>query len=135
MKTHKFQQIRIRINTPGESVRYSAQTDKQYAHIKALFVSMPEDRLIPGSLLGLKVNNQEVFEDIHEVRMLTSGHQVAPNAKFFVFEERFEAAGSTVEGRMTDGGTPLNADMPGVPVQPQGYPYEAKIYLWLTNER
>ena len=83
MKYHKFQQIRVRINTPGESVRITAQTDKQYAKIRAIYVSLPEERLVPGSLLGLKVNNQEVFEDVHDIRLLTSGHLVAPNQKFF----------------------------------------------------
>ena len=39
MKNHKFQQIRVRINTPGESVRITAQTDKQYAKIRAIYVS------------------------------------------------------------------------------------------------
>lgn len=138
MKNHKFQQIRVRINTPGESVRITAQTDKQYAKIRAIYVSLPEERLVPGSLLGLKVNNQEVFEDVHEIRLLTSGHQVAPNQKFFFFEEHLEAAGSSVEGRLTDGGTPINqAFSAGADESflPMGYPYEAKIYLWLTNEK
>ena len=138
MKNHKFQQIRVRINTPGESVRITAQTDKQYAKIRAIYVSLPEERLVPGSLLGLKVNNQEVFEDVHEIRLLTSGHQVAPNQKFFFFEEHLEAAGSSVEGRLTDGGTPINqafSAAAGESFLPMGYRYEAKIYLWLTNEK
>lgn len=138
MKNHKFQQIRVRINTPGESVRITAQTDKQYAKIRAIYVSLPEERLVPGSLLGLKVNNQEVFEDVHEIRLLTSGYQVAPNQKFFFFEEHLEAAGSSIEGRLTDGGTPINqvsSAAASEPYLPIGYPYEAKIYLWLTNEK
>jgi hypothetical protein len=138
MKNHKFQQIRVRINTPGESVRITAQTDKQYAKIRAIYVSLPEERLVPGSLLGLKVNNQEVFEDVHEIRLLTSGHQVAPNQKFFFFEEHLEAAGSSIEGRLTDGGTPINQVSSAAAIEPylpMGYPYEAKIYLWLTNEK
>jgi hypothetical protein len=131
MKKHKFQQIRITVNSPGESLRLSAQTDKQYARIRGIYVSLPQESLIAGTMLGLKVNNQEVFEDLHEVKLLTSGNQVAPNQKFFVFEEHLDAGGSAIEGRLTDGASidPLQGDLPV-----EGYPYEAKIYLWLSNE-
>ena len=138
MKNHKFQQIRVRVTQPGEAIRFNAQTDKQYARIRGIYVSVPEERFVPGCLLGLKVNNQEVFEDVHEVKLLTSGNQVAPNKKYFFFEEQLDAAGSTVEGRFTDGQTQLalgiaaNAE---VSFSSYGYPYEVKIYLWLTNEK
>ena len=132
MKNHKFQQIRVTVTKPGDSIRFNAQTDKQYARIRGIYVSIPEERLVPGCLLGLKVNNQDVFEDVHEVKLLTSGNQVAPNQKFFFFDEHLDAAGSTVEGKFTDGQTPVITE-PGNQVF--GYPYEVKIYLWLTNEK
>jgi len=69
MKNHKFQQIRVRVTQPGEAIRFNAQTDKQYARIRGIYVSVPEERFVPGCLLGLKVNNQEVFEDVHEVKL------------------------------------------------------------------
>lgn len=87
MKNHKFQQIRVTVTKPGDSIRFNAQTDKQYARIRGIYVSIPEERLVPGCLLGLKVNNQDIFEDVHEVKLLTSGNQVAPNQKYFFFEE------------------------------------------------
>jgi hypothetical protein len=80
--------------------------------------------------LGLKVNNQDIFEDVHEVKLLTSGNQVAPNQKFFFFEEHLDAAGSTVEGRYTDGQPAVENGSSAF-----GYPYAVKIYLWLTNEK
>ena len=139
MKNHKFQQIRVTVTKPGDSIRFNAQTDKQYARIRGIYVSIPEERLVPGCLLGLKVNNQDIFEDVHEVKLLTSGNQVAPNQKFFFFEELLDAAGSTVEGRFTDGQTQLavpNSDVNGDTGNGFfGYPYEVKIYLWLTNEK
>jgi hypothetical protein len=124
MKNHKFQQIRVRIAAAGESVRFSADTDKQYARVRGIFVSTPSDQVLVGTMLGLKINGQEVFDDAHEIRMISCGNQVAPNKKFFHFEEQIEAGGSAVEGRLTDGGT--------APVA--SYPYEAKIYLWLLND-
>jgi hypothetical protein len=124
MKNHKFQQIRIRINASGESVRFTAETDKLFAIVKAIYVSLPDSRMLVGTSLGLKINGQEVFDDAHEVRLLTCGNQVAPNKKFFHFEERIEAGGSAVEGRFTDPGTLYNVT----------YPYDVKVYLWLVNE-
>ena len=138
MKNHKFQQIRVTVTKPGDSIRFNAQTDKQYARIRGIYVSIPEERLVPGGLLGLKVNNQDIFEDVHEVKLLTSGNQVAPNQKYFFFEELLDAAGSTVEGRFTDG-QPAISIAPSASVEngysAYGYPYEVKIYLWLNNEK
>ena len=140
MKNHKFQQIRVRVSDFGESVRINAQTDKQYAKIRGVYVSLPDDLLLSGALLGLRVNNQEVFEDAHEVKLITSGHQVAPNKKFFFFEEHLEAGGSAIEGKFTDGGlealseSPSKLELLRARKAESGYLYEAKIYLWLTNE-
>jgi hypothetical protein len=122
MKNHKYQQIRIRIEQPGASVRFNAQSDKQYARIRGIFVLLPEAQVLAGTTLGLKVNNQEVFDDAHDVRMLTCGQEVAPNDKFFFFEELVEAAGSTIEGRVTDN-TPAGFEA-----------YDVFLYLWLTND-
>ncbi len=140
MKNHKFQQIRVRVTDFGESVRINAQTDKQYAKIRGIFVSLPDEQLLMGSLLGLRVNNQEVFEDAHEVKLITSGHQVAPNQKFFFFEEHLEAGGSAIEGKFTDGGEGVfsgnsaKLQLMRERKTQSGYLYEVKIYLWLTNE-
>jgi len=140
MKNHKFQQIRVRVTDFGESVRINAQTDKQYAKIRGIFVSLPDEQLLAGSLLGLRVNNQEVFEDAHEVKLITSGHQVAPNKKFFFFEEHLEAGGSAIEGKFTDGGEDVfsgnsaKLQLMRERKTQSGYLYEVKIYLWLTNE-
>ena len=140
MKNHKFQQIRVRVTDFGESVRINAQTDKQYSKIRGIFVSLPDEQLLMGSLLGLRVNNQEVFEDAHEVKLITSGHQVAPNKKFFFFEEHLEAGGSAIEGKFTDGGieafalSPSAVELMRERKAESGYLYEVKIYFWLTNE-
>jgi len=140
MKNHKFQQIRVRVTDFGESVRINAQTDKQYSKIRGIFVSLPDEQLLMGSLLGLRVNNQEVFEDAHEVKLITSGHQVAPNKKFFFFEEHLDAGGSAIEGKFTDGGEGVfsgntaKLQLMRERKTQSGYLYEVKIYLWLTNE-
>jgi hypothetical protein len=72
----------------------------------------------------MRVNNQEVFDDAHDVRLLTCGQQVPPNDRFFLFEEFLEAGGSTIEGRVTDPGSGGAAFTE----------YEVILYLWLTND-
>ena len=124
MKNHKFQQIRVRVTGSGQTVRFSAQTDKQYSRIRGLFVLLPEDRALAGTCVGLRVNNQEVFDDTHDVRLLTSGQQVPPNDRFFRFEEFVEAGGCSLEGRVTDPDTGAAAFTE----------YEVTLYLWLTND-
>ena len=52
------------------------------------------------------------------------GQGVAPNQKFFLFEEYIEASGNAFEGRYRDAG-----------IQGATYPYEAKVFLWLVNEQ
>lgn len=138
MKNHKFQQLRVQVPAPGSSVRFLAQTDKQYARIRGLFVSLPEERVLAGASLGLRVNNQEVFDDAHEVRLLTCGQQVPPNERFFFFEEVLEAAGSSIEGRLSDP-VPLAAPFQAMASDGGGDSggatgYEAIVYLWLTND-
>lgn len=123
MKNHKYQLIRIGVPTPGAQVRFSGETDKGYAQLKGVFVATPGVIYDIGSSMSLKVGGLDVFDEDHDVRLVTSSLSVAPNKKFYEFPESLEAGGTTVEGRYTDAG---NTD--------QGYPYEAKLYLWLSND-
>ena len=124
MKNHKFQQITVRFDLPGDVKRFSAETDKQFARLRGIYVSMKSETALIGTQLGFKVNGQDVFDEAHEVRLLTCGNQVAPNNKFFLFEEYLEAGGSSIEGKLTDGAI-LNES---------AYPMDVRIYLWLINE-
>ena len=158
MKSTKFQQIRIRISEAGQSVRHGAELDKNYRWIKGIFVSIPEEIAIAATTLGLKIGQYDLIDPSHEVRLLTSGQEVSPNNRFFVFPEIVEANGATVELLYTDGAiypllSDVNADPNGVvdtnrtasrgliansAVYPQNpahvrFPYDARIYLWLTN--
>ncbi|OYU82635.1 MAG: hypothetical protein CFE24_14935 [Flavobacterium sp. BFFFF2] len=135
MKNHKFQQIRVRVTEPGQSLRIVAETDKQYNRIRGIYISMPLESLMVGTMLGLKVNNQEVFDDNHEVKLISCGIQVAPNQKFFLFEEHLDGGGSAIEGKFTDGGTIAVSQLGGDLDPNNPFPYEARIYLWLTNEK
>jgi hypothetical protein len=88
--------------------------------------------------------------------MITCGQNVAPNKRFFLFEEVVEANGTVVSGLYTDGqinpylttnGQAITGVLgvsdfmptvanPNVPVNPAGvvYPYDLQVQLWLTND-
>lgn len=123
MKNHKFQMIRIGVPVGGATVRYNGETDKSYSRIRGIFVALPDPKVEYGATLSLKVGGQDVFDDDHDVRLISCGQGVAPNDKFFRFEEKIEAGGSAFEGRFTDPA-----------IEGVNFPYEAKVFLWLVNE-
>lgn len=154
MKNNKFQRIRLRVSSAGETLRFNAVCDKGFRNIKGIFVSLPQDKAIQGSMLGFRLNNVEVLDDGHEVKNLTASNGVAPNSKFFLFPEKIEAMGGSIEGRYTDGSKyPLLVDngedsgvydpgkvdfktLAGYTTNPYGvvFPYDVIINIWLTNE-
>jgi len=156
MKNHFWQHIRIRVNSPGASIRFNVDSEKTYKRVKAIRVIYPQAAAEIGSTLGLTCNNKEVFKDDHEVRMLTCGPNVPPNKRFFEFEEVVDAGGSVINGRYTDGAVNpfltangqaisgvlgVNDFMPANPNPAQQsnpnqvvYPYDVQVQLWLTND-
>ena len=158
MRSTKFQQIRIRISEAGQSVRHGAELDKNYKFLKGIYVSIPEDIAIAATTLGLKIGQYDLLDPSHEAKLLTSGQAVSPNSRFFLFPEVIDANGATLEVLYTDGAiypllSDVNADPNGVvdtnrtaskgliansALYPQNpahvrFPYDARIYLWLTN--
>lgn len=154
MKNNKYQRIRIRVSKSGETIRFNGVCDKGYRLMKGIFVSMPQDKAIQGSMLGFRLNNIELLDDGHEVKLLTCSGGVAPNSRFYVFPERIEANSGSIEGRFTDGSKyPLLVDngedqgvfdpgkvdfknLAGYNPNPFGvvFPYDVIIHLWLVNE-
>lgn len=116
--------LRVSVPSAGASVRFNGETDKGYKRLQGIFVSVPDPRIEMGSAMSLKVGGVDVFDEEHDIRLITCGSGVAPNDKFFRFEEHLEGAGSAFEGRYTD------AALDGV-----SYPYEAKVFFWLTNDQ
>ena len=123
MKNHKFQMIRISVPGPSASVRFTGETDKGYKRVRGVFVALPSPTLEYGSTLSLRVSGMDIFDEDHDVRLITAGLGVAPNEKFFLLEEFIEAGGVAFEGKFKDAG-----------LEGTTYPYEAKVFLWLINE-
>lgn len=116
----KYQLIKFIVPQAGAVVNINANSDRLYKNINGLFASLPEDKAFAGSTLQLFVNDQEVFPEGYELKMITCGEQVSPNERLYNVEE--EAAGSTIKGKFTDGG------------QAVSYPYTGTLYLKLEEK-
>lgn len=127
MKLSKYQLIKVKVNNAGESVKFSAETDKLYEKVQGIYVSLPKDESHFGSTLELRVAEQEIFPEGFETKLLATSQHVSPGERFFNFDndEVIEAKGSYVEGRYTDGGYTTGIT----------FPYILNIYLKLKSDK
>ena len=121
MQEIKYQIIKIPITSPGEKVKFSADTDKMYKQITGLDGSLPEEKAITGTTLELKIADKEIFPEDFEIRMITTGINLSPNDRFYEKVQEV-AQGNRIEGRLSDSS---KADI---------YPYVAKLYLRLEQK-
>jgi hypothetical protein len=126
MKLTKYQIIKVKVDNPGQTVKFSAETDKLYMKVKGIYVSMPKDTSHFGSTLELRIAEQEVFPEGFETKLLAASQSSSPNERFAIFDadEIIEARGSQIEGRFVDGGFDDGST----------FPYVMNIYLKLKNE-
>lgn len=126
MKLTKYQIIKVKVDAPGQTVKFSAETDKLYQKVQGMYVSMPKDESHFGSTLELRIAEQEVLPEGFETKFLAASQSSSPNERFFMFDkdETIEAKGSYIEGRFVDGGF-----ITGIT-----FPYTMNIYLKLKNE-
>jgi hypothetical protein len=117
MSDIKYQLIKIEIKQSKEKVRFWADTDRLYAKVTGLMMSMPQDSI--RASIELSINNTEIFPEDYEVKLLSTTENVAPDERFYTLE--CEAKGSRVEGKLQDSGTSRD------------FPYTALLYLRLEN--
>lgn len=127
MKLTKYQIIKVQVESAGSTVSISAETDKLYARVESLYVSLPNEDSHFGSSLSLRIAEEEIFPEGFETKLLAVNQSTSPNERFFQFgaDEKVEAGGSHLEGRFTDGGYTTNVK----------FPYTMNIYLKLINEK
>jgi len=122
MSEIKYQLLKIKVSTSGESIKFSADSDKKYNRLTGLFASLPDTgNAMFGSTLEFKIADKEIFPEDFEIKMISCGQNVATNERFYDQLDE-EAQGNRLEGRFTDGG---NAS---------SYPYTAKLYLRLEEK-
>ncbi len=127
MKLTKYQIIKVKVDSAGQTVKFSAETDKLYQKVQGIYVSMPKDTSHFGSTLELRIAEQEIFPEGFETRMLAVNQSTSPNERFAMFDtdEVIEARGSHMEGRFVDGGFDDGST----------FPYVMNLYLKLKNEK
>lgn len=125
MKLTRYQLIKVKVETPGQVVRFSAATDKLYSKVEGIYVSLPKDESHYSSTIELRIAENEVFPEGFETKLLATNQSVSPNERFMIFDndELVEAGGSIIEGRFSDGGF-----SDGIV-----FPYTLNIYLKLKN--
>jgi hypothetical protein len=120
MNAIKYQIVKVTVPVAGATVNINFNTDKLYKKITGILVTVPYlMSFLNKSTLMLSVNDQEIFPDEFEVKLITCDSYVPTNERFYKLEE--EADGSTVKGKFKDGGV-----MNGIT-----YPYTANLYLKL----
>ncbi len=122
MAKAKYQLIKFNVPAARSTINIFANSDKLYKRITGIFASLPNDNAFSGSTLQLYVNEEEIFPEGFELKMITCGNQVTPNERFYLADE--VASGSTIRGKFTDGG-----QVTGVT-----YPYTGILYLRLENK-
>lgn len=116
----KYQIIKVAIPNAEALVSVTVNTDKLYKHISGLLITMPFD--IPASdkcQCSININDNEIFPENFEVKLLVSDLAIPVNERFYGIEELAE--GSTVKVKFKDGGNAPN------------YPYQASVYLKLEE--
>jgi hypothetical protein len=122
MNAIKYQIVKINVPSAGAMVNINFNSDKLYKKITGILVTVPYVMsFLNKSTLSLSINDQEVFPDDFEVKLITCDSYVPTNERFYKLEE--DADGSTVKGKFKDGGA-----MNGIT-----YPYTAYLYLKLEE--
>jgi hypothetical protein len=124
MNAIKYQILKVTVPTNDVTVNINVNSDKLYKKITGILVSVPYAMsFLSKSTLMLSINDQEIFPDDFEVKLITCDSYVPTNERFYKLEE--VADGSTVKGRFKDGG-----EMDGMV-----YPYTVNIYLKLEERK
>jgi hypothetical protein len=115
----KYQLIRIPITGAG-NFPITAEADKTYKKLTGIQFTTTDDNALKDAVLTkFEIDNNDIFPDGFEIKLLRSGEDLNPNERFYILEER--ADGATVSGTFTDAGNAA------------AYPYNLRIYLKLEN--
>ncbi|MFY9310079.1 MAG: hypothetical protein WAQ28_13620 [Bacteroidia bacterium] len=115
----KYQLLKLTIPAAG-SFPINAEADKAYKQITGIHYSCTDINALKDSVFSkFEIDNNEIFPEGFEAKMILTGQEVPPDDRFYRINERAE--GSTIIIVFKDAG---NAGT---------YPYNAYIYLRLEN--
>jgi len=122
MNAIKYQIVKINVPSAGSVVNINFNSDKLYKKVTGILVTVPYVMsFLNKSTFSLSINDQEVFPDDFEVKLITCDSCIPTNERFYKLEE--DADGSTVKGKFKDGGA----------INGITYPYIAYLYLKLEE--
>lgn len=126
MRKVKYQLVKVLVNQAAEQVKFEAETDRLYGRVLGMYISTPNYRNHNGSTLELKIDDDEIFPEGFESKVIASTMSVSPSQRFANFEEDefIKAKGSLISGRYSDGG--LDGGIT--------YPYTVILYFKLKKE-
>ena len=115
----KYQILKLVITAAG-NFPIIAEADKAYKRIAGIHFSSSDTNALKDSVFTkFEIDNNEIFPDGFEVKMIRTGEEVSPNDRFYSLNER--ADGSTIVANYRDAGNAA------------AYPYNVYIYLRLEN--
>lgn len=115
----KYQLLKLTITGAGNYL-LNAESDKVYRKITGIHYSSTDTNAIKDSVFAkLEIDNNEIFPDGFEVKLIQTGQELSPNDRYHLLNERAE--GSTIVLNFKDAGNAA------------AYPYNATIYLRLES--
>ena len=115
----KYQLLKLAITGAG-SFPINAEADKAYKKITGILYSSTDTNALKDSVFTkFEIDNNEIFPDGFEVKMIQTGQEVPPDERYYPLDERGD--GSTIAGTFKDAGNAA------------AYPYNVYIYLRLEN--
>lgn len=118
-RPNKYQLLKLIITGAG-TFPINAEADKAYKRITGIQYSSGDTNSLKDAVFTkFEIDNNEIFPDGFEVKMIQTGQEVPPNDRFYPLNERGE--GSTIVGVFKDVGNAV------------AYPYNVYIYLRLEN--
>lgn len=116
----KYQLIKLSITTGGTSYPINAEADKSYKRITGIHFSTSDINALKDAVFTkFEIDNNEIFPDGYEVKMIQTGQEVPPDERFYPLDERGD--GATIVGTFKDAN------------HASAYPYNAYLYLRLEN--
>src|ERR1051326_2577633 len=86
----KYQILKLVITGAG-SYPINAESDKSYRKISGIHFSIADSNALKDSVFSkMEIDNNEIFPDGFEVKMITTGLELTPNDRYYKLDERGE---------------------------------------------
>ena len=105
-KNYTFDKItfpQITASAQSQNITAGTNTDVINEEVIGIAVSLSDEDAIPNSRIELKIDSKEILPVGFEAKLLTSGINVDPNKRYYMFNKPIMINQSKIEGKFTDG--------------------------------